>query len=458
MSNSRPSSPSSGSVPIHGNSTSTNGPTSTFPEYQGHGSGMMPFGPTGSVLFLQPGHRSSFQMNNWPPPLNSDHSPLGSLSQRPSVDEISHFPSLSSDTDVSTHGGSFSGPAGILSSSQGGGSMSHMPFLPIPFFSEPRSGMSFMTSSTDAAGMRDMQNSNPSQQQQHQQQLQQHQQQQGGNNQHPSHDPEADHIGGEPQRTTPRTSWMYAPPGQGQYRPASSPPEGLVAQQHHHIGGGGFGNHPSHYAPFPLSYPPMDFRHGTGSISAASTRSDMTEETREDPTSETATYPRGEELDEDMEEESDDVDLYDEEDISSTNTRPRSRRSGAVAARASLAGRNQNLGAMAAGGIGSIPFPGGLPPPDRHRGTGRKKIDIKPIPYKLKRQITFSKRKTGLLKKVKELTTLTQTEALVILVSETGNPHSYATKKFHDMIRNADTKTLNSFLDTEEKRAKGGKH
>ena len=95
--------------------------------------------------------------------------------------------------------------------------------------------------------------------------------------------------------------------------------------------------------------------------------------------------------------------------------------------------------------------------PERHKGSGRKKIDIKPIPYKLKRQITFSKRKTGLLKKVKELTTLTQTDALVILVSETGNPHSYATKRFQDMIRNADVKTLNSFLDLEEKRAKSGK-
>jgi len=95
--------------------------------------------------------------------------------------------------------------------------------------------------------------------------------------------------------------------------------------------------------------------------------------------------------------------------------------------------------------------------PERHKGSGRKKIDIKPIPYKLKRQITFSKRKTGLLKKVKELTTLTQTDALVILVSETGNPHSYATKRFQDMIRNADMKTLNSFLDLEEKRTKSGK-
>lgn len=92
---------------------------------------------------------------------------------------------------------------------------------------------------------------------------------------------------------------------------------------------------------------------------------------------------------------------------------------------------------------------------ERHRGTGRKKIDIKPIPTKLKRQITFSKRKTGLLKKVRELTTLTQTEALVILVSETGNPHTFATQKFVDMIRRNDCNQLNQFLEHEDtKRAK----
>lgn len=36
----------------------------------------------------------------------------------------------------------------------------------------------------------------------------------------------------------------------------------------------------------------------------------------------------------------------------------------------------------------------------RHWGTGRKKIEIKFIEKKLKRQITFSKRKAGMMKKV----------------------------------------------------------
>jgi hypothetical protein len=36
----------------------------------------------------------------------------------------------------------------------------------------------------------------------------------------------------------------------------------------------------------------------------------------------------------------------------------------------------------------------------RHWGTGRKKIKIEFIQNKLKRQITFSKRKSGMMKKV----------------------------------------------------------
>lgn len=93
-------------------------------------------------------------------------------------------------------------------------------------------------------------------------------------------------------------------------------------------------------------------------------------------------------------------------------------------------------------------------PNDRQKGTGRRKIEIKKIEYKLKRQITFSKRKTGLLKKVRELTTLTNTQALVILVSETGNPHTFATEDFVKMIRDHDFAKLNQYLDSEDTKRK----
>lgn len=160
-----------------------------------------------------------------------------------------------------------------------------------------------------------------------------------------------------------------------------------------------------------------------GSVSAASTKSE-TEETHE-----TASEP-GAAASRDDDEEGEESDLYDDEEAP-----PPPRRRGTPASAGGQQERRQ------------------------HRGTGRKRIEIKPIPIKLKRQITFSKRKTGLLKKVRELTTLTQTEALVILVSETGNPHSFATKSFQEMIRGNNIRKLVEFLDTEEKRSKReGKH
>ncbi|XP_049848699.1 uncharacterized protein LOC126316448 [Schistocerca gregaria] len=70
----------------------------------------------------------------------------------------------------------------------------------------------------------------------------------------------------------------------------------------------------------------------------------------------------------------------------------------------------------------------------RHWGTGRKKIEIKYIDKKLKRQITFSKRKSGMMKKIRELATLTGTQALLVLVSETGHFYSYATSKLRSLV------------------------
>jgi hypothetical protein len=68
-------------------------------------------------------------------------------------------------------------------------------------------------------------------------------------------------------------------------------------------------------------------------------------------------------------------------------------------------------------------------------GSGRKRIDIEFIPTKLKRQVTFSKRKQGLMKKLWELTTLTGTEAVLVLVAETGSVYSMATKQFEPLVQ-----------------------
>jgi hypothetical protein len=84
----------------------------------------------------------------------------------------------------------------------------------------------------------------------------------------------------------------------------------------------------------------------------------------------------------------------------------------------------------------------------RNWGTGRKKIRIEFIENKLKRQITFSKRKSGMMKKIHELTTLTGTEALLILVSETGHIYSYATPRTVSLVDDPDVNPIKNALES----------
>ncbi|GAA5983351.1 hypothetical protein JCM11641_006042 [Rhodosporidiobolus odoratus] len=62
--------------------------------------------------------------------------------------------------------------------------------------------------------------------------------------------------------------------------------------------------------------------------------------------------------------------------------------------------------------------------------TGRKKISISYIEDKAKRSVTFTKRKSGLMKKAYELSTLTGTQCMVIVVSESGTHYTFSTPKF----------------------------
>jgi MADS-box transcription factor len=63
----------------------------------------------------------------------------------------------------------------------------------------------------------------------------------------------------------------------------------------------------------------------------------------------------------------------------------------------------------------------------------RKKIEIKYIEDKSRRHITFSKRRMGIFKKAFELAKLTKAQVLLMVASETGNIHTYATPKFQNM-------------------------
>eukprot|EP01097_Dermamoeba_algensis_P004806 TRINITY_DN3084_c0_g1_i1.p1 TRINITY_DN3084_c0_g1~~TRINITY_DN3084_c0_g1_i1.p1 ORF type:complete len:145 (-),score=20.61 TRINITY_DN3084_c0_g1_i1:180-614(-) len=73
---------------------------------------------------------------------------------------------------------------------------------------------------------------------------------------------------------------------------------------------------------------------------------------------------------------------------------------------------------------------------------GRRKIKIEFIEDKSRRQITFSKRKSGLMKKAYELTTLTGTQALLLVASETGHVYTFATPKLQPFVTLPEGKNL----------------
>jgi hypothetical protein len=77
---------------------------------------------------------------------------------------------------------------------------------------------------------------------------------------------------------------------------------------------------------------------------------------------------------------------------------------------------------------------------------GRRKIKIEFIQDKSRRHITFSKRKGGIMKKAYELSTLTGTQVLLLIASETGHVYTFATPKLQPLITKTEGKKLNSSM------------
>jgi len=73
---------------------------------------------------------------------------------------------------------------------------------------------------------------------------------------------------------------------------------------------------------------------------------------------------------------------------------------------------------------------------------GRRKIKIQFIDDKSRRHITFSKRKAGIMKKAYELSTLTGTQVLLLVASETGHVYTFATPKLQPLITKPEGKNL----------------
>jgi hypothetical protein len=73
---------------------------------------------------------------------------------------------------------------------------------------------------------------------------------------------------------------------------------------------------------------------------------------------------------------------------------------------------------------------------------GRVKINMEFIEDKTRRYTTFSKRKTGIMKKAYELSTLTGTQVMLLVASETGHVYTFATEKLQPMITSDAGKSL----------------
>ncbi|XP_050296331.1 serum response factor homolog [Anthonomus grandis grandis] len=110
------------------------------------------------------------------------------------------------------------------------------------------------------------------------------------------------------------------------------------------------------------------------------------------------------------------------------------------------------------GHMGFEPSPGGVndihdetystmqskksPPSNGKKTKGRVKIKMEYIENKLRRYTTFSKRKTGIMKKAYELSTLTGTQVMLLVASETGHVYTFATRKLQPMITSEAGKAL----------------
>lgn len=62
---------------------------------------------------------------------------------------------------------------------------------------------------------------------------------------------------------------------------------------------------------------------------------------------------------------------------------------------------------------------------DRPAEMGRGKIEIKRIENATNRQVTYSKRRSGIMKKARELTVLCDAQVAIIMFSSTGKYHEF---------------------------------
>ncbi|PWN20295.1 SRF-TF-domain-containing protein, partial [Microstroma glucosiphilum] len=79
---------------------------------------------------------------------------------------------------------------------------------------------------------------------------------------------------------------------------------------------------------------------------------------------------------------------------------------------------------------------------ERDSLTGRRKIKIQFIEDDSRRHITFSKRKAGIMKKAYELSVLTGTQVLLLIVSQTGLVFTFTTPKLRPVVMETEGREL----------------
>ncbi|WFC97026.1 transcription factor of the MADS box [Malassezia brasiliensis] len=79
---------------------------------------------------------------------------------------------------------------------------------------------------------------------------------------------------------------------------------------------------------------------------------------------------------------------------------------------------------------------------EKDNKTGRRKIKIEFIDDDSRRHITFSKRKAGIMKKAYELATLTGTQVLLLVVSQTGLVYTFTTPKLEAIVKQPEGRNL----------------
>ena len=69
---------------------------------------------------------------------------------------------------------------------------------------------------------------------------------------------------------------------------------------------------------------------------------------------------------------------------------------------------------------------------DRKERMGRGKVELKRIENKINRQVTFSKRRNGLLKKAYELSVLCDAEVALIIFSSRGKLYEFGSVGYNN--------------------------